>query len=457
MGPAIIKNAEDDPQVSCSVTVPSVRDKIDFRASYIPASPEVIHKCSGAPQPGQALIVFEAVHVRVENRFVVERKGRDGSWVDVDVVTAAPLFPNRDSDVLHGRAKGQTPGWATYRVVADTEAPLQNVIAASEGTRIKVLPSLPPLVACTPGPVPRSIDPGDPLPMDCRLAAPTNLRVTSVSGTSATLTWNDVAPATGSKVRLDGIAYNTDTLGDVNSYVFDDLTPGTAHVLEVASSVAGGDSAFASLTLLAPPTLSTPSTTSSSITLSWTDDDNAARAEGYDVKRVASGSNCEADGVDGSTSSTSFSFSQGVLAGTTYVICVRARNEHGTSAWASITARTITSVPPKVWDPASLNCLTSRNTGQFIAWKDCCSSTSAATLLGWLGDPVVGVLRWDGSQWLRYAVVGGSLVPGSTNFTISAGATLWLLAASSARSAATFTPPTPTAEDLKRLAELAAQ
>lgn len=135
----------------------------------------------------------------------------------------------------------QDPGTQYYRVVSLTHAPLQTGVAASDQIEIEVNAPPAPIVPCSaPGPIPSSTDPGDPPSEDCTLSTPGNLRVTNVTGTSATLTWDDVSQATGYKVRLDGIAYTTKTLGDVNTHTFNDLTPGTAHVLEVAASVSIG-------------------------------------------------------------------------------------------------------------------------------------------------------------------------------------------------------------------------
>ncbi len=41
-------------------------------------------------------------------------------------------------------------------------------------------------------------------------------------------------------------------------------------------------------------------------------------------------------------------------------------------------------------------------------------------------ESVRSILRWIDGTWLRYAVVGGRLVPGSTDFTVPEGAVLWL-------------------------------
>ncbi len=432
----------------------------------MPIAPVERQDLSDSYAPKSTVVAWDAYRVHVESGFTVERREANGDW---DVVAthdplplgrAAPnlLFPNAPLQQASSLLTDQDPGIQYYRIVSLTRAPLQNRVAVSGEIEVDVQAPPAPLLPCpAPGPNPRSIDPGDPASTDCRLSAPANLRVTNVTGTSATLSWDDVSQATGYKVRLDGIAYTTEALGDVNSHVFNNLRSGTAHVLEVASSTAAGDSAFASLTLLVPPTIATPTTTSSSITVTWGE---VRGATGYDLKRLASGSTCDASGVDADTKLLTYTFNQGLSASTDYKICVRASNAQGESAWAFGTARTKAlppPEPPKVWDPPSLNCLTSLNTGEHIAWRSCCLSTSAVTLLGWLGDSVGGVLKWTGAQWLRYSVVDGQEVPGSINFTISAGNVLWLSAAASSRADGTWLPPPPTAAELKRLAELAAQ
>ncbi len=216
---------------------------------------------------------------------------------------------------------------------------------------------------------------------------------------------------------------------------------------------------------LVPPTLNPPSATSSAITLTW---DEVDAADGYDVRIVeTTGTDCNVDPdqeymVGEMTMSQLF---RGLSASTTHLLCVRATlssNPDATSDWASVSRTTLSPPPPpKELESPGVDCLTSRDTGVNIAWRTCCASTRAATLLSWLvaaGDSVVGVFKWDGSQWLRYARVDGMLVPGSTNFTISGGAVLWLDASTSTRADGPWTPPpTPTPEDLERLARLAAK
>ena len=68
--------------------------------------------------------------------------------------------------------------------------------------------------------------------------------------------------------------------------------------------------------------------------------------------------------------------------------------------------------------------MTSTVPNEFSVWL-APSATLASHLLPELGS-VRSILRWIDGSWLRYAVVGGRLVPGSTNFEITEGAVLWL-------------------------------
>ena len=152
---------------------------------------------------------------------------------------------------------GQTPGKNTYRVVSLTRAPLQPATPPASGPHtIDVLAPDPPTVICTsPGPDPNSGSGVPKATTSCAaLAPPTVLSVSDVTGAGAMLEWNDATGARGYKVRRDGIANKTQTPDNDNSHPFTGLTPGTAHVLEVASTHSSGDSHFASLTLLLPPT-----------------------------------------------------------------------------------------------------------------------------------------------------------------------------------------------------------
>ena len=174
--------------------------------------------------------------------------------------------------------------------------------------------------------------------------APAGLRVTEVTDTSARLHWDGVTGATGYKTRRDGDARTLQTLGDVNEYPFTGLTPRRAHVLEVAASNSHGDSPFASLTLLVPPTLNAPTATANSITLTWTALANLT----YEVK-LGAGS------AESARNPSSHTFSP-LPSDTPHTLYVRARNAQGPSAWASANKRTTGTtvvIPPETkvcWD-----------------------------------------------------------------------------------------------------------
>ena len=74
--------------------------------------------------------------------------------------------------------------------------------------------------------------------------------------------------------------------------------------------------------------------------------------------------------------------------------------------------------------PLASERLSSTRTNDFAVWL-ASTRTQASLLLPEL-EGVLSILRWSGGRWLRYAVIGGRLVPGSTDFTIPRGAVLWL-------------------------------
>ena len=154
-------------------------------------------------------------------------------------------------------------------------------------------------------------------------AMPSGLTVTEVTDTSARLHWDDVIGATGYKIRLDGVTSTVETVNRGNSHPLSSLTSRTAHELEVAASNSSGDSEFANLTLLLPPTGLTSTPTQDSITLSWT----ALAGLTYEVK-LGAGS---AESADDPSSHT---FGP-LTSDTPFTLYVRARNAQGPSARAS--------------------------------------------------------------------------------------------------------------------------
>ena len=342
MGPKGGACRANEPTPPRLVSAPR-RDETDYQNSYIPAPPIIDKNASGPGGANEAIIAWDAFNVHVESEFAVERKNANGAWERVGARhPALPLPPTTPplSALLGGSAlqparitlTGQTPGKNTYRVVSLTRAPLQPATPPASGPHtIDVLAPTPPFVVC---PVPGL----DTIP--CVLSPPSNLTVRDVSDTGATLRWNDATAATGYKVRRDGVANTTQAPDNDNSHPFTGLTARTAHVLEVATTISSGDSRFASLTLLLPPTLHTPTKTSSTITLTWAGDTNA---NSHEVKLGATGTEGPAD------TNTSHTF-RSLRSDTPYALYVRALNTQGPSAWVSTRART-SSPPVEIFIP----------------------------------------------------------------------------------------------------------
>ncbi len=331
MGPAL---SPSGGSVKCYSSEPTDKDVEDYQLSYVPEAPTILTSpaLSGSPRANEVRISWDALIVHVEKEFAIQRKTGPTTWATVKTHEALPLrtapvlfvpfpMPLTGPQIADVTLTGQTPGWQTYRVVSVTSAPQQTGLAASAEITIDVLAPTPPFVVC---PAPGL----DTIP--CVLSPPSNLTVSDVSNTGAMLHWGDVAGAAGYKVRRDGIANRTQTLGDVNSHPFTRLTARTAHVLEVATTISSGDSRFASLTLLLPPTLHTPTKTSSTITLTWAGDTNAIS---HEVKLGATGTEGPAD------TNTSHTF-RSLRSDTPYALYVRALNTQGPSAWVWTAART---------------------------------------------------------------------------------------------------------------------
>ncbi len=170
-------------------------------------------------------------------------------------------------------------------------------------------------------------------------AAPTNLASGAITHNSITLNWTKPAAAASYEVRRGSGTWTA--LGDVASYAFTGLTADTQYSLQVRAKNAGGTSAAASLsastlpTAPGPPTgLTTSGITQTSITLNWT---KPAGAASYEVRR-GSGNWSDVGDV------ASYAFT-GLTADTQYSLQVRAKNAGGTSAAASLNARTLPTAP----------------------------------------------------------------------------------------------------------------
>ena len=164
----------------------------------------------------------------------------------------------------------------------------------------------------------------------CVPPKPTNLTVAGVSDSEATLKWQASEGATDYAVRLDGVVVD-DSIGDVTEYRFIGLAARTAHVLSVDAKNSVGSSASAELTLLVPPHGLSATTTRNSISLSWTLDGRATKAE---ARLGATGN------VEDADARTSHTFDQSIRPSSSYTVYVRAANAQGSSAWASMSVAT---------------------------------------------------------------------------------------------------------------------
>ena len=68
-------------------------------------------------------------------------------------------------------------------------------------------------------------------------------------------------------------------------------------------------------------------------------------------------------------------------------------------------------------EEASVSCLS--NLSGFSTWS-CGVESSAAEIFGLVsGRGASAVHLWNGSEWVRYSVVEGAMVPGSSDFMVT--------------------------------------
>jgi len=167
---------------------------------------------------------------------------------------------------------------------------------------------------------------------------PTALATSGITTTSITLSWTKEANAGSYRIK-GGTKSEWENIDDVATYQFTGLTAGTQYTLQVQSDSIVGRSIGVSITAYtipaAPTGLSTSSITTSAITLSWT---KSTGADSYEVNGgVLSG---WTDVGDVAT----YQFT-GLSADTQYTLQVRAKNTGGTSATASVSARSRGAAP----------------------------------------------------------------------------------------------------------------
>ena len=168
----------------------------------------------------------------------------------------------------------------------------------------------------------------------CTPGSPANLTVGSVTDSKAILRWNKATGADGYEVQIDGADVET-TLGEnATSYEFTLPSADTAYQLGVAAKRGDQLSAFATLTLLKPPSSITRSTTiHNSVKYTWADGNPTGSATGAEVKIGASGTRQTAD-------STTYHTFDNLSANEEYTFYIRLKNSQGPSAWRTTTVTT---------------------------------------------------------------------------------------------------------------------
>ena len=271
----------------------------------------------------------------------------------------------------------------------------------------------------------------------------------------------ETKPVTGENCAAEGIVrqfnpHSADAAGVVSGagnqdiqYPFPNLTPSTSYKLCVRSVrtispsfVLKSDWASVPATtraeqLAKPGGTSVTNVGQNSLTLNWSE---VADAGGYKVKRTGSSSTWTLP-----STSRSHRFT-GLSSGTYYTLYVQALPKTGSSkvasAWAPKSRRTNSALPPPTPQPPPppppIDCLSSTAEGDFATYglvRSGCLSVRAAMLLPAVqseNSAVCGILRWEGTdsegndRWVRYGLDNGRRIPGSVDFEIMIGDTVFL-------------------------------
>ena len=145
MGPA---QRADGTTGRCHAKFPTSKDESDYRLSYVPEDPVALGDEATSPSANEVVIAWDAFNVHVENEFRIYRKRAEDIWELAGTHAALPLppagliLPLPELDEVRQRARvtlrGQPLGPQRYRVVALTDAPLQDDVAASGEIRVMV-------------------------------------------------------------------------------------------------------------------------------------------------------------------------------------------------------------------------------------------------------------------------------------------------------------------------------
>ena len=325
----VIEEASCDP----INPAPTKRDKDDYRTVYLPATVTNVH---GAAAGRSVTLNWDQSNVYVESDFEIQRE-TGTTWEVVGTALA-----NETSAVL----PEQPSGPQRYRVVARTLA-LCPVGQDCRQQRMHVYGAPSAAASVTVASPP---------------AAPSGLTVSEVTDSSAILHWNEVTNADGYKVQLDGKDVEA-TLGEnARRHPFTGLTPGKAHTLSVQATRDGLESAFATLTLLKPPSSITRSTTAhNSVKYTWTDGNPTGSATGAEVKIGATGTRQTADSTEHHTFNN-------LSASTPYTFYIRLKNDQGPSAWRTTTVTT--PAQPRLPKPSGLSVTNVGQNSLTLNWSE---------------------------------------------------------------------------------------
>ena len=183
-------------------------------------------------------------------------------------------------------------------------------------------------------------------------AAPTGVQASGITASSATLSWNGVAGATGYEVWRSG-GQSVDLAATARSYTFTGLTGERRYSLYVWALGSGGMSpqtrvVITTLPAPAPPAGLRATATSTTLTLRW---NAAAGATSYEVQRSGSST------ARTVSSGRAYTFT-GLTAGASYTLYVRSKNNNGHSAWVSVSGVTAPPQPSVPSIAATHNSLT---------------------------------------------------------------------------------------------------
>src|SRR5882724_9646501 len=207
-------------------------------------------------------------------------------------------------------------------------------------------------------------------------AAPSGLRITSITSGSVALAWTDNANnESGFKVERKQGATGTYTQiatpgANVTTYTSSGLLDGTQYYYKVCANNSAGDSPFSNevngiTTLTSPTSLTATAASSSQINLTWTD--NSASEDGFKIEQSPVDNLHYTEIATVGPNLTSYS-ATGLSGGTKYYYRVRAYNVNTISGYSSAqNATTLSNIPVA---PSGLTITTLQSSKIIIGWTD---------------------------------------------------------------------------------------